>query len=278
MFAGRTLVVATMHEKEKILGPMAEKELGVNIIVPPDLNTDLFGTFTGETPRIKSPIETAREKAETALKLTGCDLALASEGSFGPHPIIGIVPANEEWLLLIDKKNGFEIIVRELSTETNYDSRNCSSIEELMLFAKTAGFPDHGLIIRSKHSGNSIIKKGIMDQDELLTAAKQLLETEHEFMVETDMRSMMNPMRRNVIAAGGEKLIAKLKSTCSECDTPGFDVEDMIPGLPCSQCGLPTRTPVTYIFRCKKCGHEKRKDFPKEKTTEDPMYCDYCNP
>lgn len=278
MFEERVLVVATMHGKEKILGPLAEKELGVKVIIPANINTDEFGTFTGEKPRIKSPIETAREKAEAAMKLTGCDLAIASEGSFGPHPILGIVPANEEWLLFTDKKNQLEIIIRELSTETNYNSQICRNIEELMAFAKSAGFPEHGLIIRSKNHGTEPIQKGIQEENILRSVAKLFIEKESEFIVETDMRSMMNPMRRKVIVSAGEKLMKKLKSTCPSCHFPGFDVEEVLSGLPCSQCSLPGRSPLTYILRCKKCGYENRKDFPHEKTTEDPMYCDYCNP
>lgn len=276
MFEGRTLVVATMHEKEKILGPLVEKELGVSVVVPSGLNTDVFGTFSGEISRTKLPIETARAKAEAAMRLTGCDLVLASEGSFGPHPIIGIVPANEEWLLFLDQKNDLEMIVRELSTDTNYNSLVCRTVEALMVFAETAGFPEHGLII--KNADQSIIKKGIQDREVLFTIANTILDTEGEFIVETDMRSMMNLKRRKVIATAGERLMTKLKYICTQCGTPGFDVEEVIAGLPCSQCGLPTRTPASYIYRCKKCRYEMRKDFPKGKTTEDPMYCDYCNP
>jgi hypothetical protein len=89
---------------------------------------------------------------------------------------------------------------------------------------------------------------------------------------------MMNPMRRKVIASAGEKLMKKIKSICPTCSTPGFDVEDIVPGLPCEQCCLPTKSPLAFIFLCKKCSYKMRQDFPKDKTTEDPMYCDYCNP
>jgi hypothetical protein len=278
MFSGRTLLIATMHEKEKVLAPIVAKELGVRVVVPADFNTDLFGTFTGEMQRIKSPLETARAKAEAAILETGYDLAIASEGSFGPHPIIGIVPANEEWLVLIDKKNNIEVVVRELSTETNYDGRICKSANEVLDFAKAAGFPEHGLIIRKNKSDNLSVVKGIRQSDVLLETTDEFLKRDKELFIETDMRGMMNPTRMKVIAAAGEKLIKKLKSLCPSCDSPGFDVEEAIPGLPCSGCGLPTRTPKAYILRCKKCGHEKIEEFPKGNRTEDPMYCDYCNP
>lgn len=56
-----------------------------------------------------------------AMELANCDLAVASEGSFGPHPTIYFVHADDEFLLFIDKKNDLEIIVRELSTVTNFN-------------------------------------------------------------------------------------------------------------------------------------------------------------
>ena len=278
MFTGRTLVIATMHEKEKVLAPILEQALGVVVFVPATFNSDRFGTFTGETLRDDSPLETARAKAETVLMEAGYDLALASEGSFGPHPVIGIVPANEEWLILIDKKNNIEVVVRELSTETNFDGRICKSVDEVLDFANAAGFPEHGLIIRKNKNDSKAVVKGIRTTEELVKTANDFLEKDNEVLIETDMRGMMNPTRMKVIAAAGEKLVKKLKSLCPSCESPGYDVEEIIFGLPCSDCGLPTRTPKAYLLRCKKCGYETMQDFPKGNATEDPMYCDYCNP
>ena len=120
MFKGRKLLIATKHEKEKVIAPILEKELGVSWFVINDFDTDELGTFTGEIERKDDPIITARKKCLLAIELTNCDLAVASEGSFGPHPTIYFVPADDEFLLFFDKKNDLEIIVRELSTETNF--------------------------------------------------------------------------------------------------------------------------------------------------------------
>ena len=49
MFKGRTLLIATKHQKEQIISPIFEKELGVRCFVPDHFDTDIFGTFTGET-------------------------------------------------------------------------------------------------------------------------------------------------------------------------------------------------------------------------------------
>ena len=136
MFKGRDLVIASKHAKEKVIAPIVEKELGIKCFVSLDLDTDLLGTFTGEIERKDDPISSARNKCFMAMEMTNCDLAIASEGSFGPHPTLFFIPANDEILVLIDKKNGLEIIVRELNTETNFNGSDIKTEEEHQLFHK----------------------------------------------------------------------------------------------------------------------------------------------
>jgi hypothetical protein len=85
LFQGRSLVVATMHGKESVIGPLLQQSLGVNVATAAGLNTDTFGTFSGEVERTVSPIAAARLKCDAAQALTGASLVLASEGSFGAH-------------------------------------------------------------------------------------------------------------------------------------------------------------------------------------------------
>jgi hypothetical protein len=86
MFKGRSLVIATKHEKEKVITPLLEEALGVVCFIPEGFDTDTLGTFTGEIERKLDPISTARQKCLMAMKVSNCDLGIASEGSFGPHP------------------------------------------------------------------------------------------------------------------------------------------------------------------------------------------------
>ena len=120
MFQDRKLIIVTKHEKEKAIAPFLEKSLGVSCFVNENFDTDILGTFTGEIERELDPIATARQKCLMAMELTNCDLGIASEGSFGPHPTIFFVSADDEFLIFIDKKNNLEIIARELSTATNF--------------------------------------------------------------------------------------------------------------------------------------------------------------
>ncbi|MFM2249669.1 MAG: hypothetical protein RLZZ358_596 [Bacteroidota bacterium] len=277
-FEGRTLVIASMHRKEEVLKPLLEQGLGITVQVAEGLNTDLLGTFSGEIARLADPLTTARKKCELAMKLTGCDLVLASEGSFGPHPAAFFLPANEEWLLLVDRKNNLEIHARHLSLETNFSGQEFHSIEELEAFASKAGYPSHGLILRRSKDELEGLLKGITDPDQLRTAALQLLENQGAGYVETDMRAMFNPTRMQVIQETTQLLIQKLNSCCPSCQLPGFAVTSSESGLPCSLCGTPSSAALAHLLVCSHCQHQEKVLYPHGKKTEDPQYCQVCNP
>jgi hypothetical protein len=277
-FEGRTLVIASMHRKEKVLKPLLEQGLGITVQVAEGLNTDLLGTFSGEVARLADPLVTARKKCELALDLSGCDLALASEGSFGPHPAAFFLPANEEWLLLVDRKNNLEIQARYLSLETNFSGQEFNSIEELEAFASKVGFPSHGLILRKSKEELTGMLKGITDPTLLRKAAVELLERQKSGYVETDMRAMFNPSRMQVIGETAQLLLQKLNSRCPSCQVPGFSVTSAEPGLPCSLCGTPSSAALAHLLVCSHCQRQERISFPHGKKTEDPQYCQVCNP
>jgi hypothetical protein len=278
MFKGRSLLIATKHEKEQIISPIFEKELGVICFVPDHFDTDVLGTFTGEVERKFDPITTARQKCELAMDQANADMAIASEGSFGPHPSIFFVNADEEILVFIDKKNDLEIIVKELSTTTNFNASEIHSLRALKVFANKVGFPSHGLILRQSKNDFKNIYKGITTWIKLIDAYNHLINHSDSVYVETDMRAMYNPTRRNVIQAAANKLVEKIKNTCPVCKSPGFGITGIKEGLPCSACKAPTRSILCHIYCCQKCNYEEYKAYPYEKTEEDPMYCDRCNP
>jgi hypothetical protein len=278
MFKGRNLIIATKHKKEKVIAPVLEKELGVKCFVDPDLDTDELGTFTGEIERKDDPVTTARKKCYMAMELTNCDLAIASEGSFGPHPTIYFVPADDEFLIFIDKKNDLEIIARELSTETNFNGREINSEKELNEFCSNANFPSHGLILRKSKDDFNDIVKGITHAAHLKKTFYNLINNYGTAYIETDMRAMYNPTRMNVIKKATIKLAAKINSYCPTCNTPGFGITDVKSGLPCELCNFPTRSALSYIYTCQKCTYTKEEKYPKGKYFESPSYCDICNP
>lgn len=278
IFLNRKLVIATMHGKEAVLAPILEKELGVQVVLPQQLDTDQFGTFSGERERHLSPLEAAIAKCKAAMQLTGCDLAVASEGSFGAHPLFGFLNSDEEIVVLVDAQYQLQVAAKELSTVTNFNGATIHSLQELEQFAKAAQFPSHALIIRATKTDTSGLRKGITNEEQLQQQAKQWLHERGSFYIETDMRAHFNPMRMQVIEAAARKLIDKLKLPCAACGMPGFDVVEVVPGLPCTYCGTATRSTKYFIKRCQCCAHESTEWYPHGKEGEDPMYCDTCNP
>ena len=278
MFDNRRLVIATKHRKEQVIAPLFENELGVNCFVPQNFDTDLFGTFSGEIDRKDDAITTVRKKCLMAMELTNCDLGIASEGSFGPHPSLFFASADDEILLFIDKKNNLEISVRELSLETNFNATKVNSYSELVEFAKKVGFPVHALLLKREETDFLNCVKGIQTW-ELLKESYLFLSQNNSYIVaETDMRALYNPSRLQVIEKATKKLIDKIKSLCPECKTPGFGVVSVQSGLPCEWCGSKTKTTLSHHYQCQKCQFEKQIMYPNEKQVENPMYCDYCNP
>lgn len=278
LFKGRTLIVATMHKKENVIAPILEKELGVICKTIPNLNTDNFGTFSGEIERKDTPMATVKAKALAALEKSTETLVLASEGSFGSHPSSPFISANEELIVLIDTKNNLEIKGWHLTTATNFNHQEINNINELMEFTERIGFPEHNVILKAKdETGNIKIWKNFESKEELKSTAINLLKGNKSISIETDMRAMNNPTRMKAIENAVIDLVKNVKSLCPCCKTPGFSVYEVIRGLKCSLCKLPTKSVKAYIYKCKKCDYfcERTKENVIE---ENPTYCDYCNP
>lgn len=278
MFGGRKLLIVTKHKKEEVIAPVLEQELQVYCFTDASFDTDMLGTFTGEVERKDDPLTTARNKCLLAMEKNQCDLAVASEGSFGPHPVIPFVPADDEWMILIDKKQNLELKARTVSAETNFAGRFVSTEKELNAFLEAVQFPSHAVILRKSREESADIYKGLTDHTITKATFQKLLEKYNRVFVETDMRAMLNPTRMKVIEQLALKLASLIKSVCPACGRPGFGVTDIVPGLPCEQCSAPTKSPLKNIYVCGHCGYRKEQLYPKDKQFEDPMFCDTCNP
>lgn len=277
-FRNRILLVATKHCKEKVIGPMFEEALGVSCFVSEEFDTDFLGTFSGEIPRKDDALTTLKKKCILAMEKNHCDLVIASEGSFGAHPSVYFAAADDELIMLMDAKNNIEIVVRELSLETNFNAAEVSNESELIDFANRVQFPSHGLILKPSENNYSKVIKGITDLNGLRKHFHELKDEFGSVYVETDMRANYNPTRMKVIEKAAHKLLKAVQSTCPQCDTPGFTISKAIPGLPCSWCNSPTASTLSYLYQCKKCDFTKEHFYPHEKTKEDPTYCNLCNP
>ena len=277
LFSGRRLVIATKHRKELVIGPKAASRLGVLPFVPEDFDTDILGTFSGEVPRESDPLTTVRRKCEMAMELTGCDLAIASEGSFGAHPAYVFIPGNEEIVMLKDLKNDLEIVGKKLSTDTNFGGQVCRNPEELEAFAIKSGFPEHAIILRDAQDSFHQINKGITTWNELRATFQEIISRFGEVFAETDMRAMNNPKRMAVIGEATDHMLELALTSCGECKTPGYGITDVVKGLPCELCGAPTQSIKSYIYSCKKCAQREIRPNP-HKSVESPQFCNFCNP
>lgn len=277
-FEGRELLIATRHGKEKQLAPLLEQALGVHCRILPDFDSDRFGTFSGEIHRPGNAPETLRMKCMAALEESGLDLAVGSEGSFGPHPHLVFAAADEEWILLMDRQHGLEIAVSLLSMKTNYGETKVETEEDLLVFARQKDFPAHGLILRDQRENPMEVYKDFENEKDLLEVFRQMKKQEKAVWVMTDMRAMRNPTRKMVIGEAGQKLIELVLSVCGSCGRPGYGVKDALRGLPCSLCGSSTESVQSLVYECHGCGKKEHKPRPDGKTTEDPGYCGICNP
>lgn len=280
MLRGRTAVLATMHGKEQAIAPVLQDSLEIQVSVPPELDTDQFGTFTRDIPRAGTQLEAARRKALAAMEMTGCDLALASEGSFGPHPAMPWVACDRELVVLIDRQHDLELVGEALSASTNYRQTTVSSVAAALTFAAEVQFPSHALVVmpQQQPDPSQPIYKGITQAAQLIATVEQLLQAGSEIWIETDMRAHVNPGRMAVIRQATEELVVNIKQTCPRCDWPGFQVVRQLPGLPCAGCGSPTTLIYSWVYACKKCSYQETVDFPQGHTKADPGQCAFCNP
>jgi hypothetical protein len=181
-------------------------------------------------------------------------------------------------LMFKDQKNDLEILAREVRTDTNYGSAEVQSEEELFAFAERSLFPTHALILSDACDNAKAFVKGIATQEELLKVFHELKHKAKTVLVQTDMRALYNPTRMKTIEKACHKLMKNIKSSCPGCVTPGYNVSDVLSGLPCSLCGRPTKSTLAHQYVCKKCGYKELRYYPNLKLQEEPTFCDYCNP
>ena len=281
-YSGLVAVLATMHGKERIIAPILKEAFGLDVCVVPDLDTDRFGTFSREIARTGSPLDTARAKiAEAFRRMPDVRIGVASEGSFGPHPLIPFLPLGQELVLLIDRETGFELEGNHTGPDTNFSHAVVTDVHAAVAFAERAGFPEHGLIVIGCMDGKPAPERALIkDIAELHTyqaAIRKVTSDGSSAFVETDMRAHRNPTRMNAIGCATADLVRRMQSACPACGAPGFDVTERIQGLPCDWCGAPTHVIRKTIWSCRACAF--REDRPvKEMTTADPGSCDGCNP
>ena len=266
-------LLVTHHGKEEALTAPFATHLGLTL-VPAELDTDRFGTFSGEIERIGTPLECAEQKCRAGLDLGTHRVALASEGSFIPHPALPFMQADSELLLYVDTTSGIRLHESLLSTETNHAAITLEREEDLAPFLERALFPSHGLIAKYGAS----IEKGIQCGERLSLIIEEAKRRNLPLTLETDMRAHMNPTRMRTIAELGERLACRLATYCPSCGTPGWGRIATEAGLPCESCHFPTPRVRAELFGCCLCPYTElhpRSDGVAEAQAD---CCPICNP
>ncbi len=277
-YQGGCVTLTTKHQKAIALASPFKKILHASVLEHV-IDTDELGTFSGEVERQGTVLETARKKCEYGLAKS--EYALASEGSFGPHPTMPFIPASRETLYFIDNKRKFHLHLTEIFTDTNYQMETVATLKELNTFAEKCLFPSHALIVRPYP--RSILKplfKGLQVSNDLETAFREVQKNSptEKVWVETDMRAHVNPTRMRMIATLGEKMVYRLKTPCPKCQTPGWGRVNIETGLPCNWCGAATEEIKSEIYGCTKCEHKESVPPEHNKKSAEPGLCLYCNP
>lgn len=276
--AGETVYFGSQHGKAEALAPYFA-EIGMKCEAVP-IDTDQFGTFSGEVEREGSVKDTLRKKVEAVSSmLPDARFILASEGSFGPHPVVGFVRCDHEVLLFSDRQTGLELFVDELSTETNHDEIEFAPRDDLSAFLERINFPTHAVIVQSKGERPTIFKglntwarlgQAIIDSFQMSSVPQVFLST--------DMRASFNPTRMNVIKKAGEKLVSRLVTPCPSCSAIGFGISRSVRGLPCEDCGYPTQAIKQHVYTCVACDFEDVRNRHDNLKYASASECDRCNP
>lgn len=274
-------VIATMHGKESVIAPLLRGALGLRTELPADFDTDRFGTFSREIPRTDTPLATARAKIAAVLEhFPYAPIGIASEGSFGPHPQVPFVPCDSELVLLVDRRNGVEVVGHHVTSRTNYAHCLVTESEAATAFAQRVGFPSHGVIVIGTEEGKpmppKLLRKNTNSLTELLAAVAECVALCGSAYLETDMRAHRNPTRMRAIRRATIDLVRRYRSRCPKCGREGFVVTEWLAGLPCAACHAPTNMIRVATSVCAGCSH--RCERTSEAAWADPGRCDHCNP
>lgn len=271
------IALATKHGKLAQLSPHFEGLPDWDLRLA-EIDTDAFGTFSGETPRTLSPRETAINKARAGAELLGSDYGLASEGSIGPHPQIPFATADHELLALVCLSMNFVVVESHLSTEIQAFQQNVTPETDLDQIVAKLGLPEHGAIVHYRINSEPLVIKGIVDPGELIQLLTELLsQNVTNLRVENDFRAMFSPSRQSNISSCAEKLVQRIQSRCPECNEIGWGKTGYEFGLPCSECSqMSYAVPHSEKYGCVTCDHGELVSLGK--TTVSPARCDFCNP
>ncbi len=222
MYRGSQVALATRHGKERVIRRALQHGLGAALLHLSDLDTDQLGSFCGSVPRLVGPLEACRVKADLALELGGTGLAIASEGSFGPHPSLPLLAVGLECMVFLDADRQLVISEQLLVRRTNFNHLRITPWtfdslavpQPLQAWLMRVGFPSHALLVRP--AGEAMAR------------------------VQTDMRAHCNPTLMASIRQLSFRLTRRLGRLCPACGenqrSPRRDGQEQADPGDCPRC------------------------------------------
>ena len=285
------VAVATLHGKvEALAAAFAGRGLRLEAV---PIDTDALGTFAGDVERPGTAHEVVIEKARRGMAASGLALGIATEGSFGPDPVLGFLPLHTELLAFVDDVHGQVIILEHAGHDTNWVSKALRPGAEVAPLLAQIGVPSHAVLVKPNAWPGPVpgpipdrspaarpVAKGLRDPDAVMAAIEAMAMASSDGLarVEADLRAHMNPTRMRVIARLGERLRDRLAQPCPACGAPGFGPIASEPGLPCELCGAPTDLARAEVHGCGACGHAQTRPRADGRTHADGGHCPDCNP
>ncbi|WP_395693417.1 DUF6671 family protein [Nocardioides sp.] len=277
---GALAAVATRHRKTPLLARALGGPGGLRLRTVP-VDTDAFGTFTGDVTRTGTAVETAVAKARCGVRVAGHPVGLASEGSFAPHPVVGFVTHQVEQVVLVDVRTDLVVVGRAEAPAPWAGSWVAEDPEDVRALGELLAGSGQRLVVRPDDpvaAGRGIgVTKGIERADDLGGAVELAVAASGtgRARVETDLRAHVCPRRHPVLLGAARDLAVRLRTRCVSCGSPGFGRNGTVPGAPCAWCARPTAEPLARVDSCPAC--ELRVETAVGRPA-DPGRCSHCNP
>lgn len=165
--------MVTKHHKTETLAQALSGRGGMRLHTV-EVDTDVLGTFTGDIERVAGPVQTAIAKARLGIDATGHHLALASEGSYGPHPVVGLVTHHTEVVAMLDARSDLIVVGHAeglapwtrvkvvFTTEDPMNGSESDLTDDLAQLVRALDPPQHRLIARPEDAVPHHIDQGII--------------------------------------------------------------------------------------------------------------------
>jgi hypothetical protein len=271
------VAVATKHGKLSQIAPAFDGLKEWQLELAP-IDTDEFGTFSGEVERTLSPRETVIEKAKAGARSLGLDYGIASEGTIGAHPHLPFINSDYELMAFVCLSEDVAVVESYLSADINAYTQDVSHSSDLEEIFRSLDLPNHAANIVVETKLGRQVLKGFTDMHEVQKIIEQYLADDTKSVrVESDFRAMNSPSRQANIAICAQRLALRVGANCPECSHFGWGRVGYEYGLPCVSCGLMNESVANAEkLGCPSCDFVELNEFAQEAI--DPSRCEFCNP